>query len=351
MLVSLRRICLLAPSLALSLTCAVSAAPPGDQVVLASGDVLRGSIVSYGDGVLVIDHPELGQISLPLDRVRSFGPIAPQTEPATGSAATPIAVAPDAGLALPNKSGPGASGQTVKAEAKLPAAPVVQSVQVRRLTGDWDVHLAFALAGNFAINDEFTMRAGIGATRESPRTKTTVDGEYYYRIFENETTDNNILAKVLQEWKLGETPWLFFAQGQYQYDEFEPWTHRISGYLGPGYRVIDTDAIGLTLRLGAGATYEAGEVHRWEPEVLLAEDFRWRITERQRVAFNVSIAPNVDDVADYRAQANIEYQLLIDQAKRGLSLTAGLRDIFLSKPAEDGEANELRVYAGLRYDF
>ncbi|MBL9121570.1 MAG: DUF481 domain-containing protein [Phycisphaerae bacterium] len=316
---------------------AVANAFGGDRVTLKSGDVLHGTIVANANGALQFDHPELGRLVLPLERVASFGP-EPELEPdpVQPPGATPPAAAD--GVAATVAERPETDGPPTNPLAK-------------RRTGEWKVHAAFALAGNFAVNDEFTMRAGIGAERETDRDKTTLNGEYYYRIFENVTTDNNILVKGLQEWTIGHSAWLFFTQGQYQYDEFEPWTHRLSGHIGPGYRVFDTDRIGLTLRLGAGATYEAGEVHTWEPEVLFAEDFRWRITDRQQVSLNASIAPNVEDFSDFRVQTSLEYQLLLDESKRGLSLTAGLRDIYLSRPAPDAESNELRVYAGLRYDF
>jgi Protein of unknown function, DUF481 len=313
-----------------------------DRVILKGGDVIRGTIVVFAEGALTIDHPDLGRLILPLTTVRSYGPAEPPAgdeEPASAPAAP---LGPDV-LMKP-------AGDDAKVTAVLPSGAPTASTR-RRKTGEWQTHLAFALAGNFAANDEFTMRAGIGAQRESERTKTTLDAEYYYRVFENTTTDNNILVRGLEEWNLGDSPWLFFAQGQYQYDEFQPWTHRVSTYFGPGYRVFDTDDLGLTLRLGAGATYEAGSVHRWEPEVLLAEEFRWSISRRQQLMFNASIAPNVEDLSDYRVQSSAEYRLLLDEARRGLSLTAGLRDIFLSRPAPTAEANELRVYAGLRYDF
>jgi hypothetical protein len=304
-----------------------------DLVVLKNGDRLVGTVISNTEGVVTFDHPDLGRLNLPTSSLASIavGPIPPLDASAPGA-------------------GPAAPAAPEAAKEAEPAAPPAEPVAPRK-TGEWDVHLAFALAGNFAVNDEITLRAGAGAERETERSKTTLSGEYYYRVFDDVTTDNNLLLKALQEWTIDESPWLFFTQGQYQYDEFQPWTHRISGYVGPGYRVLDTDTLRLTVRAGAGATYEAGDVHRWKPEALLAEEFRWTISRRQTIALDSSIAPNVEDFSDYRVQTSLEYRLLIDESKRGLSLTAGLRDIYLSKPADQGKANELRVYAGLRYDF
>ncbi len=310
---------------------------PHDQIRLKSGDLLRGTIVSSENGVVTIDHPELGLIGVPLAKIESYGPIPPAAGPAApAGSATPAE--PNATPAVAATT-PGAVG----AVATDPPEPLD--------TGDWKVHLGFALAGNFAVHDEVTLRGSIGAKRETASDKTTLEAEYYYRLFNSLVTDNNVLAKVLQEWNFGDSPWLVFVQGQYQYDEFQPWTHRVSLYAGPGYRVLHDETMDLTFRVGAGATYENGDVNKLEPEALFAEDWTWRISHRQELNLNTSIAPNVEDFSDYRVQSQFEYRFLLDESKRGLSLTAGLRDIFLSKPAPDAKANELRIYAGLRYDF
>lgn len=332
---------------------------------MKSGDALTGTIRGTDGETLVLVHPDLGELRIPLASIASYGPVeqpstqpqqespanpgaAPQAPvPPTGPKPPPPPTSPSQPLVSPT-TGLQAGSDDKPATATLPPQPAPFGPAA---DGEWRVHAAFALAGNFSVTNEFAMRAGLGGERETHETKTTLEGEYYYRVFESRTTDDNILLKGLQEWRLGESPWLFFVQGQYQYDEFQPWTHRFSAYVGPGYRVFETERVGLTLRAGAGATYEAGDVHEWEPEVLVAEDFRWRISGRQQLTINSSIAPNVEDLADYRVQSSMEYRLLLDEARRGLSLTAGLRDIYLSKPAEDGKTNELRIYGGLRYDF
>lgn len=351
------RVLFLALALALlGPTLVVAASPPEepetierrDELHLKSGDVLRGSLVSAEHGILTFDHPELGRLHIPIDRVVSYGPApTPKASAATGAKPPPSAF--DAALNPPKAPTAGPSVKPL-AEGTLPPIATDPAADAARDEG-WKVNLGFALAGNFAINDEVTLRASIGARRETARDTTTLEAEYYYRLFNSDVTDNNVLAKALQEWNFGTSPWLFFIQGQYQYDEFQPWTHRVSMYVGPGYRVVHDETMDLTFRLGGGATYENGDVDEVEPELLLAEDWTWRISRRQALTLNTSIAPNVQDFADYRIQSQIEYRFLLDETKRGLSLTAGLRDIFLSKPAPDAKSNELRVYAGLRYDF
>jgi hypothetical protein len=309
-----------------------------DQVVLQGGDVLRGRILGQVNGALLLEHRELGLIRIPLVRVRQYGSAQSTTDDSPDAeAAVDAGDAPRGGETAAERGGsPGRSEEASEGEFR---------------TTPWDFYVSFAFAGAFNINDELTLRGGFGARHEDDRTRTTIDAEYYFRVFNSDVTDNNFLAKLVQEWNFGRSPWLFFVQGQYQYDEFQGWEHRISGYLGPGYRLVKTEDMSLTLRVGAGATYEAGSVDEWTPELLLAEDFAWKIGERQTIAFNASIAPNIEDLSDYRIQAQLEYVLALAGAPKGLALTLGLRNIYDSKPDDDVEGNELRIYGGIRYDF
>ncbi len=318
---------------------AATPTPGSDQVVLKSGDVLRGRIVESTEGVLVFEHPELGPMRISLEKVSSYGPAVPAL-PASGGATN-----------VASESGDTATSTVSASPKPQSSADEIEADKTGQAIDGWDFYVSFAFAGTSNVNDEFSVRGGAGARHENERTKTTIDIEYYFRVLNSETTDNNLLANAVQEWNFGQSPWLFFVQGQYQYDELQAWQQRVSLYTGPGYRLIRGDVMQLTLRLGAGATYEAGNVDDWKPELLLAQDFAWQISERQLVAFDASIAPNVEDFSEYRIQAQLEYALALTGSKRGLALTLGLREIYDSRPDPGSVSSELRIYGGLKYGF
>ncbi|MBL9150528.1 MAG: DUF481 domain-containing protein [Phycisphaerae bacterium] len=314
-------------------------------IELKSGDVLRGRVVAQTDSSITIEHPELGTLTISIAkivRVREMDQ--PPAPPA-------VAVAPPAEMPEPP---PADEGSALAAPTPPPAATDPNDprdeVDVDPVRGAWRYYASIAFAGEFSSTDEVSIRAAAGATYETKPFQMRFDGEYYFRTLDGATTDNNLLINGIQEWTLGETRWLFFAQEQYQYDEFQSWEHRVSLYGGPGYRLIQSDAMDLTIRGGFGATYEVG-VDDWRPQALLAEDFSWQFTKRQKITINSSIAPNVSDLSDYLLQGAVEYALAVGETRRGLALTLGLRDIYDSSPPEGSTHNDLRVYGGLRYDF
>jgi putative salt-induced outer membrane protein YdiY len=317
-------------------------------IELKSGDVLRGRVVAQTDSSITIEHPELGTLTISIAkivRVREMdGP------PAAPTPAVPVAPS-DAPMPEPP---PADEGSALAAPTPPPAEPNPndprEETELDPFRAAWRYYASIAFAGEFSTSDEVSIRAAAGATYETKPFQMRFDGEYYFRTLDGATTDNNLLINGIQEWTLGETKWLFFAQEQYQYDEFQSWEHRVSLYGGPGYRLIQSDAMDLTLRGGFGATYEFG-VDDWRPQALFAEDFSWQFTKRQRISINSSIAPNVSDLSDYLLQGAVEYALAVGETKRGLALTLGLRDIYDSSPPEGSTHNDLRVYGGLRYDF
>ncbi|MFO0827589.1 MAG: DUF481 domain-containing protein [Phycisphaerales bacterium] len=323
----------LAGLLAVQVEAQTSPSPPLDQVTLKSGDVLRGRLKGSTDEAVTFEHPELGVLTIAKDRIASFGPLATSL-PAQATGSTESAE----GTKDSQKT---ASSATAEASASPEQAK----------KSPWDFFLGFAVSGTWNVNDETSVRASGGAKYEEHGLRLTLDAAYYFRVYNGANSDNNLLINGLEELTLGESSWLLFAQQQYQYDEFQAWENRVSLYFGPGYRLIKNDAMDLTLRAGFGATYEAGGVDDWSAEALLAEEFNWRISKRQKLMVNSSIAPELANLASYRLQFAAEYSLAIDESKKGLAVTFGVRDIFDSQPQPDSSSNDLRAYAGMRYDW
>lgn len=310
--------------------------PPMASITLRSGDVLRGTLVRETADAVTLEHPELGTITIPTRNLLLVAPYDPEPgAPSSSDDGDPA-------------SGEG-SATAAGAEGDDPSA-VKGSGAPEPPKSPWDYYLSIAFGGSFNTNDEFSFRGGAGMKYEREPFKVSVDGEYYFRVLNEDNVDNNLLINAIEEWTIGTTPWFLFGQQQYQYDEFQSWEHRISLYGGPGYRLIRRDDLALTLRAGAGATYEVGP-DEWTPQALLAEEFMWKISERQKFTFDASIAPSFEDINDYLLQVAAEYALAVDNSKKGLALTFGVRDIYDSKPASGSKHNDLRFYGGLRYDF
>ena len=291
--------------------------PSPDQITLKNGDTLRGTITKNDEGLITIQHPVLGPVTIGLDKIESYG-----TAPAVDSG----------------------SATNRAMEASVGKAPIAE-------LKPWSFYLSLGANGTFSVNDEINLHAAGGVRYETTDFKFNLDGAYDFGAVNNDTSDNNFLANALEEWTLGDTRWIAFGQQQYEYDEFQAWEHRMSAYGGPGYRLIESDTMELTVRAGVGATYQIGDVHELSAEMLLAETFTWQLSKRQKVGVISSIAPKFTDFSSFRVQIGAEWIMALDDSKKGLALTVGARDQYESKPDSGSVANDLRVYAGVRYDF
>lgn len=304
----------------------------GDTVQLVGGDVLRGTITSETDAAVTIDHPALGRIEIARERIASVvkAPTPPTAEPAAavdGSAGTPAPEVPVAVLPAP-----------------APAPPP-------KPDGSWKFSLGLALTGSDnESQSNWDLRVSGSAKRESETDRTSVTAEYYFQTANSVNTDNNLLVQGLQEWFSKETRWELFAQGNYQYDEFQEWEQRVGAYVGPGYRLFEGAPLELKIRAGAGASYEF-PTSSWTPEALIADELVWTIDERSKLKQGFEIYPDFDNLGEYRFIARLEYEIALN-AKGDLKGTIGARDEYDSYVEPSGDSsNDLKVYAGIKLDF
>jgi hypothetical protein len=332
--------------LAVAAVTAVHASPLAgdDAIVLVGGDVLRGSIVSETDESVVLDHPALGRIEVRRERIASVERSAPAK-----SAAPAVVVAPEAAAGVAAAATPPAE----PAPAPVPVAvlPAPAPPEPPKPDGSWKFALDLGFTGS--KNDEtsaWNLRTVVTAKRVSELDRTVVSAEYFYATGDGANTDNNLLVRGLQEWLFKDSKWELFAQGNYQYDEFQGWEQRIGAYAGPGYRLLDEGPLALKARAGAGASYEFPS-STWTPELLIADELVWTIDERSKLKQALEFYPDIYNFGEFRFIARIDYEIALN-AKGDLKGTVGARDEYDSLVENTGEsANDIKVYAGIKYEF
>jgi putative salt-induced outer membrane protein YdiY len=284
------------------------------EIQLDSGDRLTGSIVSETPESLVLDHPSLGRLEIAMARIASID--------GGENAARELA---DIALAQ-------------LAEAEEEASP-------------WKTSVRFGLAATFGNTDEQTATAGVDSKRETDETRLILDGSYYYSQSDGDRTDNKFTAGVRHDWLLPDSKWFFFAQGRYDYDEFESWEHRFGGHGGIGYEFITSDEFDLRGRIGAGATKEwKSDDEDLKPEGLLGLDLRWQIKEGHSFILGTTLFPDLGDFGEFRWVTRADYSLLLSESLN-MSFTIGLRDEYQSEVDPGSKHNDLRITAGLQFDF
>lgn len=301
--------------------CALAHGGTPTTVNLTNGDRLTGEIVSEDDQHVVIEHPLVGTITIARGDIR---------EDVGGDTSEPESRATHGYEAVASSS-PNPDDEP-PAEADPWTGKVGLAGTLSRAGSD---------TANIRINGELH--------RKKDLEQFDLTGTWYWNQSNGRTTDNDILVRASQDWFIADSRWLYFAQGTWQYDQFQDWGHRVSPYGGIGYRLVDTEKFSLVLKGGGGITWEYAS-RDVLPQLLFEAETSWTIDDRQAISGYASIAPEVTDFADYLFTAKIDYTLKLGR-DLPWSLEAGVRNIYDSNPTGSSSANDLKAYLGIALDF
>lgn len=315
-------------AIGLLLSVSLMAAAGADEVRLVGGDTLIGVIVERTDEAVIFDHPLFGRMTIPREQVTSA---VTDAEREAALSAPPA----ETGAVETTDAAP-------SAEAELPAPKPAPT---------WKSRFTLAASGSLGNTDTQSFTAGITSRRESETMNTLFDTAYYFGARDGDRNENKFTAGLRNDWLMPDSPWFIFAQGRYDYDQFQSWDHRVSGHAGLGYQWIDDENFKLAFRAGLGAIKEWGSDNdNLRPEGLLGTDLWWRISEKQTFEFGATAYPDLDDGGEFRTVTRAAWNALIDESLN-LSLSAGLLHEYQSQVDSGKKRNDLKIFAGLSFDF
>lgn len=214
----------------------------------------------------------------------------------------------------------------------------------------WTGSIDLGINGSDGNSDTLSIRAGLGAARETESILTKGSLTYAYAEDGGVRSKNRFEAKLINDWKLGDSPWSIFAQGAYEYDEFQAWDHRLSGFAGVGYAFIRNDRTLLRGRLGAGGAYTWNGSGEFVPEGLIGFDFTHKLTDRQSIYANGDFYPNLEDGGEFRFVFRAGWEVLVDPSAN-LTLKVGIEDRYDSLAAAGTKKNDIDYFALLSLAF
>lgn len=246
-----------------------------------------------------------------------------------------------------------AFGSIARAADEAPAAPALPSEEA---TGffDWSIwkgSVELGINGSEGNTRTLNGRAGAEAARETDAMLTKARISYKMARDGSQTTENKALAEARNDWKLGESKWSVFAQGSFEFDDFQDWDTRLSLYAGVGYRIIDEEKTKLNGRVGIGASREFGGTDdEWTPEGLLGADLSHQLTERQKLTASLDVYPSLSDGGEFRSVARVAWEVLVDPEVK-MSLKVGAEQRYDSDVAAGIRKSDLDYYALLVWSF
>ncbi len=295
-----------------------------DVIVLSSGETLHGSVVEESDKVIVLEHAILGRLVIQRDQITSI------TVETTD--------------AVKNEGGAKKETQNQAEEMNVIAESVPDE-------SAWKSHFVVGFgfqSGNTEVGElslEFTTK------RERDESRDTIDARYYYGQERGDRNANKFTSGIVHEWLFEDSPVSVFADGRFDYDEFNSWEYRLSGHGGVGYQLIDENDLNVILRGGFGGAKEfKSSRNQFIPEALLGGELAWTISKRQEFKLESTLYPDLDDTGEYRniSSASWNYKLN-DEGNTAFNL--GLYNEYQSKTDPGVARNDIRIFGGLSFDF
>jgi len=290
------------------------------RVTLISGDVLTGVLISRVGGSVVLQHPTLGEVTLPQANVRGIQSLAEWNAEQE------------------------AANAEVGAEAAADA-PVEEVVEEDSGPPPWDIRLELGINGSSGNTDNQNIRFATMATRETEIGKTDLSMIYRYAEEDSNKTEDNFFARARQSWKFKNSPrWSYYVEGTYESDEFQDWTDRMTVIGGLGYRFIDEEDEKLDGRVGIGGTQRWGsDDDTWDTNLQVAADYSKKINDRVAFTASAEYLPMIDDLADARLRGVAAMEIKLNKDGNWL-MKLGVEDKYDSTP---GDAKHNDFYYGI----
>lgn len=292
-------------------------APPREIVLqMRSNSRIRGTLLEETPDAYRINSPELGEVTIPKEMVAAVLP-------------------PDAPLGPPPP------------QASPPPAPGLFGTQV--LAG-WEKSIELGFSGKSGATDSLDIFSKFNGDFADERARWRVRAAYFYGVIESTNTKNEGFANARRDWLNKQSPWFFWAEGRADYNEFKDYHFRSGGFLGLGYAFYDTEKFRFLGRVGAGGSYEFGNVNEFVPEALIAAELRWQVAENQRFELSSTLFPDLNNVGEYRNFTEAAYSVTL-QRGRGMSLKFGLQNEYDSFTEDDSQHNELTYFGAAVLSF
>lgn len=315
---------------------------PTHELTLSTGEVLLGRLIQRTADLVILEHPILGRLEIPAGEVRTLRPLheepAPLTEKKAAPVQTPPHVTPQA------------------AETDVPPPAVTAPTTPR-----WKSHFELGFSGTAGVTEDTNLRIALNTAFKQDTRSLTFDSSYFLKTSNGDRSDNKATAGALAQWDVPASRWSYFAQGRYDFDEFQSWEHRVTAGGGVGYLLADVtglddagqpvDVLTLTGRVGLGGRKEFGSLNQdLQPEGIIGADLIWHISRKQHLSTQLTFFPNLDDSGEFRAVTKAQWWLKLD-AVEGLSFKLGLDFEHQSQTDPDVSPNDVTVYVTLVLDF
>jgi putative salt-induced outer membrane protein YdiY len=332
-----------------------------DQVTLANGDRITGSVLHSDTRILVMKTDTAGELTLKWDSIAAIsapGPlyiglgdgqmIAGAVETVNGKFSVTTKTA---GVVATAKE----SIQFIRnADEQAKAQAEIDHFRNPRLVDLWVGNLDLGFAASRGNANTATLTIATNAQRATTRDKIAV---YYTSIFSSsdfsggttQTTANSKRGGVAYNLNLNKKAFVF-GSVDLESDQFQDLDLRFVPAGGGGYHAIATMPTQFDLRVGAAANREffSTGLNRTSAELLLGDDFVHKFSASTHIEQKLDFFTNLSDTGAYRVNFDISGVTAIH---KWFSWQVTISDRFLSNPVPGRKKNDAIYSTGVRVSF
>jgi hypothetical protein len=307
---------------ALLALCVLAGSAAAEKVELLNGDTLEGEIVESNEKYVVMQHPVLGRLEIPVEEIK-----------------------PEAGI-----------------------KPGIFDTWFLR---GWNRSFSFGYTGSSGKTTEASINTDLELHYKSDYHRIKNTYRYYYSRENSQTNNDEADVLYLHDFLIPGIDWFPFLSASYRYDAKQEWNHRVGGNGGVGYTVIDDGIYKVIPRTGGGVARtfvddrpcikggtddclvpkqkSGSDPVRWEYNFLLGLQLGWVIMDGMKVTWDTVYLLDVGDSPNFRLTSRAEYKIAIGYVE-GLGIKTGIAYIYDAHESTSAR-NDRKWYVNVVYDF
>lgn len=190
------------------------------------------------------------------------------------------------------------------------------------------------------------------AIRETDNDFLRLRTQYFYAENDGDEENNEGFFIALYDRQIADSKWVYFAEGRYDYNEFEDWLHRVNAGGGLGYHFYDQDDLKFIGRAGAAATREFDSPNDdVMPELFVGFDLEWQITPSQSLEITNRDYIDVDSGDEFRVLTQGAYRLNMDSLFEGAVFSIGVNHEYETDVGPGTRRSDVQVFISLGVNF
>jgi len=330
-------------TIVMAAACAVYA----DDVRLADGSVLRGTVAGIGDKTLTLKTDVLGKVEIPREKIVGM------------TIDNPSSVRLNDGTVLEGQVGPSDAGKISVEQTN--AASTAEIAQVKHIWANgsedpqvtaqrrkWKTDITLAASGKSGNTDEKDYVGKTDSVLSGPVDETKLYTRYNRSETDNEKSTDESIGGAQYSWYLTQRlGW--YVRGELEKDEFENIELRSTVGTGPSYRWVNKEHFTLSGRSGVfyrNEKYEDGASDEDTQGVDFGLSHFYRFKNRWKVNNELTYAPAFDDLENYQAVQDSSLAMPVGGTDFW-NVKMGVRNSYNSKPVGDFDKLDTTWYAGL----